>query len=562
MARGVRVLYDCDVRTFDDADTRANAVAWSDTALLAIGSREEVERAAGPEAESWDGAGVTVLPGFIDAHHHPSLASLYGGLVRLDPPAVTDIPGIQRALSNAASDLPSDAWLVATDWDDMLLTERRAPTRKELDEAVPDHPVMALHYSCHRAVANSRALELAGIDKATPDPSGGIISRGRAGLPDGLLIERGMSRVESLARASLVARDAEGYLQRLARHHRSMAAAGITRVVDATVPGDLAELYREAARRDLLIVPTVMLPVSTSGYLETPWDVLEGPVTGEGDERLVVGPLKLVFDGAPGCAMCLGWWQTAGLMMGTWAMALRQRSFDVVRNVMSTTPRLGRSIRTGIHIYGRDEARDIMRSAAEHGFALATHAIGNEAIEHALSAYESVGGALGRAGTPRLEHATFLSRDLVQRIADVGAGVVTQPYFTSLPAFGSAPSIPGLRNSPLRWLLDAGVVVAGSSDYPVAGYEPLDGIRSAVSRRTSRGHVYEPDQCIELDEALALYTRNAAKLSGCIDRCGTLSPGKRADMVVLDTTLRSERELANAKVRATVIGGEVVFGSL
>src|SRR5437868_2071216 len=117
---------------------------------------------------------------------------------------------------------------------------------------------MAMHYSCHRALANSAALTAAGIDKHTPDPSGGVISRGRSGVPDGLLVERGMSRVESLARANLVARDAEGFLARLARHHRALAAAGITRVVDATVPADLAALYREASRRGLLTVPTVM----------------------------------------------------------------------------------------------------------------------------------------------------------------------------------------------------------------------------------------------------------------------------------------------------------------
>lgn len=560
--KSVQVLSGCDVRTLDEANRRAEALAWCDGELLAVGSRQVVERAAGADAEIWDGAGLTVLPGFIDAHHHPSLASLYGGLVRLDPPGVTDIPGVQRALAAAAEGLPSGSWLVATDWDEMLLDERRPPTREELDDAVPDRPVMALHYSCHRALANSRALELAGIGRETPEPSGGIISRGRGGLPDGLLIERGMSRVESLARASLIARDVEGYFERLGRHHRDMAAAGITRIVDATVPGDLAELYREAARRGLIVVPTVMLPVSTAGWLEAPWDVLEGPVTGERDGVLEVGPIKLVFDGAPGCAMCLGWWQTAGVAMNAWAMAVKQRSFDVVRNTLSVSPRVGRAIRTGIHIYRQDEGRDIVRSAAERGFAVATHAIGNEAVDHALRAYEAAGSVVGRKGMPRLEHATFLSRDLVARIADVGAAVVTQPHLMSLPAFGGAPSIPGVKNAPLRWLLDAGVDVAGSSDYPVAGFRPLDGIRSAVNRMTSRGHAYEPDQCIELDEAIALYTRAAAKVCGCIDRCGTLVEGKRADLVVLDGMVRTESDVAEAKVRATVIGGEVVFGSL
>ena len=555
-----RLLFNADVRTMDAAGTVGDALAWRDGRLLAVGARSDVERLAGAGAETWDAGGATVLPGFIDAHHHPSIVALYGGLARLAPPAVTDIASLQRALAAASAELPPGRWLFATGWDEALLAEHRAPTRAELDDAVPDRPLMAMHYSCHRALANSRALELAGIGKDTPQPSGGMISRDAKGLPDGLLIERGMSRVETLARGSLCAHDLEGFVTRLAEHHRAMAAAGITRVVDATVPTDVIVLYREAARRGLLTVPTIMFPVSTSGYLETPWEALDGPKTGHEEGPLTVGPVKLVFDGAPGCAMCLGWWQVAGGTLHAWAMALRQGSLAPVRNMLSLQPRVGLSIRTGISIYRRDEAREIVQAAVDRGFALATHAIGNDAIDVALSAYEAAGASLGAAGIPRIEHGTFLDRELVRRIAGLGVAVVTQPHFMSMPAYGAAPSIPGLRNAPLRWLLDAGAKVAGSSDFPVAGFDPLDGIRSAVTRRTSRGHAYEPDQRIELDEALVLYTRAAAEACACLDRCGTLEAGKRADLVVLDGPLGSGKDLDSARIRATVIGGDVVFG--
>ncbi|MEI8254459.1 MAG: amidohydrolase family protein, partial [Deltaproteobacteria bacterium] len=361
MAGHADVLFNASVLTQDTLGTRAEAVAWREGAIVAVGSSTEVALVAGPGARSWDAAGATVLPGFIDAHHHPCIVALYGGVVRLAPPAVTDIASLQCALAAAASTLPPGQWLVATEWDEFLLAERRPPTRRELDDAVRDRPLFAMHYSCHRALANSRALELAGIGRGTPDPRGGLISRGVGGLPDGLLVERGMSRVETLARASTVAHDAEGFLSRLGRHHRDMAAAGITRVVDATVPADLAVLYREAARRGLLAIPTVMMPVSTSGYLETPWDALDGPVTGHEEGPLVVGPLKLVFDGAPGCAMCLDWWQAAGATLGSMAMSVRDRSLDPMRTALSLEPRVGRKVRTGINIYPRSEARDIVR---------------------------------------------------------------------------------------------------------------------------------------------------------------------------------------------------------
>jgi len=562
MSTRAQVLVHADVRTMVAAETRAEAVAWRGRDIVAVGSRDEVLRVAGPAADVWDAEGATTLPGFVDAHHHPSIVALYGGQVRLAPPGVVDVGGAQRALADAAKGLPPGRWLVACDWDEINLAERRPLTRQEVDDAVPDRPLFAMHYSCHRALANSRALELAGIGRSTPDPSGGLISRGADGLPDGLLVERGMSKVEMLARASLAAHDVEGFFERLAHHHERMAAAGITRVVDAAVPGDVATLYEEAARRGLLVVPTVMLPVSTTGYLETPWDVLDGPVTEMKDGPLSVGALKLILDGAPACAMCLGWWQVAATVLRSGAMAIRLGSLDPARTALSLKPRFGRDIRTGISIYGRDEATRIVRAAADRGFALATHAIGNEAVEVALAAYEAAGPGLGRAGIPRIEHAIFLSRDLVSRIAGVGAAVVTQPAFMSLPAYANAPSIPGVRNAPLRWLLDAGVKVAGSSDAPVAGFEPLDGIRAALTRRTARGRVYEADQRVELHEALVMYTRTAAEVSGCLDRSGTLEAGKRADVVVLDRSLSPASALDAARVRATVVGGKVVFGTL
>ncbi len=147
-------------------------------------------------------------------------------------------------------------------------------------------------------------------------------------------------------------------------------------------------------------------------------------------------------------------------------------------------------------------------------------------------------------------------------MAGTGAAAVVQPGFLSLPDFGSAPTVPFLRTKPLRWLLTAGVTVAGSSDFPVTGFDPLDGIRAAIRRRVATGDVREPDQCIELDEALALYTRNAAKVAGRPDDCGTLERGKRADLVLLTGRLRSASDLGAVRVRATVVGGTLAYGRI
>lgn len=555
------MVWNADVRIMDSSNRRASALAWRDGKILAVGSREEVRLCAGPDAEAWDAEGRTVLPGFVDAHHHPSIVALYGGVAKLARPQVVDIPSLLQALRDAAAKLGPGEWLVATDWNETVLAEKRPPTRQELDDAVPDRPLLAMHYSCHRALTNSRGLALAGIGRNTPDPPGGLISRGRDREPDGLLIERGLSRVEELARTSLVARDLEGFFRRLAAHYEGLLSTGITRVADCTVPGDILPLYREAARRGLVKVPTVMFPVSAHGYFEEPWDALEGPVTGSEDGPLTVGPVKLVFDGAPTCALCISWLQSAGLTVRTLALALETRSVQPLRTMMSSKPRMGLQLRTGIKLYEKDRAELVVRSVVDRGFSVAVHAIGNEAVDGALGAFDHAGSALDRAGPPRIEHAMFLSRDLVSRIADRGAIVAAQPHMLELPDLSMAPSIPGLRMFPLRWLLDAGVRVAGSSDYPVADYAPLRGIRSAVTRQTLRGTTHEPDQCIGLDEALAAYTRVAAEACGAGALCGTIEPGKRADLVVTDRSLYAG-DLEHTAVRATIIGGEVLYGAL
>lgn len=556
------LIENADVRTMTTSKPPADAIAWRDGNILAVGARDDVAHAAGRDATRVDARGATVLPGFVDAHHHPSLVALWGGTVRLAPPLVRDVATLQSTLRAAAARLAPGQWLLASDWNEELLAEKRAPTRAELDDAVPHHPLLAMNYTCHRAVVNSRALELAGIDRHTPDPAGGAISRGRDGLPDGLLIERGMSRVESLARADAICRDAEGFFERIRKHHDDVLAAGITTMADATVPLDLLDLYREAERRGALRVPTIAFPVSTSGYLETPLDVVRGdPPDNARDAILSVGPVKLVFDGAPVCAMCLSWWQLAGTTVRTWALAVRRGSLDPLRVAMQLAPKLGAKIRTGIHIYDREEARATVRAAADRGWPVAIHAIGNAAIDIALDAMEAAGPKLHDRGRARLEHASFVDRALVARIAGNGAFVVAQPHFVTLPAVDSAPSIPGLRYFAHRWLLDAGVPIAGSSDHPVAGFHPLDGIRSAIGRRTGGGFLYDADQAIDLDDALAMYTRVAADACGVLDRCGTLESGKRANLVVLDARL-SPSTLPDVRVRATVLDGVPVAGTL
>lgn len=548
-----------DVHTANPDQPRAEAIAYQGERIVSVGPRAQVLADAGPDATVREVGDQAIVPGFIDAHHHVCISALYHGLIRLTPPDVHDIPSLQAKLANAARATPEGAWLVAMEWDEALLAERRPPTRQELDDAVGDRPLFALHQTCHRALANSRALALAGIDRNTADPPGGVIARGRNGHPNGLLIERGMSRVEALARGDLALRDAEGFHARIKAHYRAMVAVGITRVSDTAVPVDLLPLYRASMQRGDVLIPTLLCPVSATGYLEEPWDVLDVAVSGERDGLLEVGPVKLVFDGAPGCSMCLSLWQSLGGLMHTLALSLSSASLDPIRTALSIKPRYGLKIRSGVAIYQPESAKTVVGALTERGFGVATHAIGNAAIEVALGAYTATGARLHDASTPpRIEHGSFMDRALIQKVADVGASVVVQPAFMKTPMYANAANIPGMPFFALRWMLDAGINVAGSSDYPVYGFDPLEGIRSAVERRNISGRVIAPDQSITPSEALALYTRNAAAVCGALDVTGTLEVGKRADLVLLSGPLDLSDD---THVLSTVVGGDEVYSA-
>ena len=144
------ILHHADVHLLDDRGTRAEAIAWSDGKVLAVGSQADVERVAGEGATSYDAKGRTVLPGFVDAHHHPAIVALYGGTLQLTAPLVTDMPSMQRAISAASRAMDEagasdDDWLVVVNWDEANLKERRGPTRQELDDAAPNRPLFAVH---------------------------------------------------------------------------------------------------------------------------------------------------------------------------------------------------------------------------------------------------------------------------------------------------------------------------------------------------------------------------------------------------------------------------------
>jgi hypothetical protein len=545
--------------------TPSDAVAYHDGRIVAVGPAASVINVVGPEAEVIDLGGRAVVPGFVDAHHHVAWAALYRGTVDCRPGVAGRIDEIRARVRVAAASVPRGGWVLGYGYDDRALEERRAPTRQELDDACPDRPVLLVHVSAHQAVANSRALEAAGIGRASPDPPGGRIERGRRGEPTGRLYETALSLAERLAAAELTARDPNGFLDRLEAYERELFALGITRVADPTVTTDLMRLYRQSRADGRLRMPVVMMPVSDHGYLARPDDVLrrlDGEVTGEGADVLRVGPLKLFFDGGDNCALCVSLAQGMASAFTTVLRMLRARTLAPLRLAARTRGRLGRDRRlhTGIRYYATDEsAIRIARGAVERGFALAVHAVGNEAVAQAVRVLGAVRARHPAGWPPRIEHATFTDDALLAAIADHDLTVVSQPSFLRMSSLEQTPPLRGMHVLALRRMLEARIRLAGSSDGPVVTTNPLDGVRDAVYRRTPSGVVVGADEAVEPLDALVMYTRAAAAACGCLDVTGTLAPGKRADLLVLSGDPCSRAALPGVRVCETILGGVTVF---
>jgi predicted amidohydrolase YtcJ len=551
------------VRTLAEAGAQVvEAVLVEGSRVAATGSWRSLRERA-PHARVERLAGLTLVPGFVDPHHHFLLSVLYEDAADCRPDAVPSLDALGALLRAAARDLDEKEWLVGTGYDAWRMPECREPDRAFLDAASPDRPAILIHYSFHQCVVNSRALERLGIGRDTPDPIGGRIARDRRGDPTGLLIETAMGPAEQAARSERLARRRPRVLARIRAYEEALLRRGITRICDPSVPDPFLDLYREAREAGALRLPVVWMPISEHGLLALPWDKLSGAPTGEGCDALRAGPLKLVFDGADRCAICMTWGQALGSLVSLLRGAVRARSLAPLRVAGRSEVRPGRDgrLHAGLLLHAPEECRKLVRAASERGFSLAVHAVGNHAFARALDVLDGVPAAPG--WPHRIEHGLVTDAALLRRAADQGIQVVTQPGLLDALADGGMPAAPGLLLLALRSMRELGVIVASSSDAPAASFDPLAALRAAVRRERRAGGAFQPEEAVAAADWLAMATRDAARACGSLERAGTIEPGKRADLVALsrDPVTCPSARLADVEVSATWLAGERVFGA-
>lgn len=496
------------VRTMDPARPGAEAVAVADGRIVAVGARDEV-LAAVPGAAVHDVGDRPVLPGFIDAHNHLSIAALHPRWGDLR--GVTDRDRVLEAIAAQAAAEPEAEWVRLAGWEG---PEVAPVTRADLDALALDRPVVVAHVSLHAGTVDTRALAELGIGRTTPDPAGGEIGRGPHGEPDGWLTERAWG--EAHRRSLSAYADPDRWAHHIAARARQLLAEGVTAIHDAACSPEAEAVYRAMAAAGTLPVSVLAMPHPSTLFSHDFGSRFDGPGTGEGDERFRVGPAKLFADG--------------GLAIG----------LDVSVG--------GHRIRGGLLF---DDLEDVALRAADRGWRLAVHAIGNVGVDRALGAFTQVARRRPDADHRfRVEHALVTGPDQWRRLAELGGIGVAQPGFIEHVGTQSG----GVSFDDHRWLAfagmaEAGVTLAGSSDDPCAPVPPMWCAHAGAHRHTTAGIALDPDQAVPVDDWLRAYTAGAALAGGQEHERGRLAVGLQADLVVLD----------GERVVETWVAGERVF---
>jgi predicted amidohydrolase YtcJ len=530
------------VITGDPAQPVAQAVAVLGERIAAVGDEDAVRAVIGPGARTVDLEGRCVIPGLTDTHSHVAGHALENRTVECRDfvdPRVDSIAEMMRRMADAAArQVPGD-WVIGTGAMRQVarLRERRWPTRAELDEATGALPSYVA-FGSHVTVANSAALELAGIDAATPDPAGGRIIRGEDGELTGLLLEHaGNPLRRDLARMY----GFDALVDALESSLLQCAARGVTCIHDIVDKPDYVRAYQALHRSGRLPIRVSLLyRVVNAGF---PLEFLPGVglQTGFGDDMLWLGGGKISIDGG---------------------FTGRSAAFAATID--------GRPLCDPIIRVPQEDLVAAARLYEEAGVRLCVHAIGDLAVDWALDAFEKA-GADGRL-RHRIEHFGnwLCTPERLQRAQSLGVTPVPNPPFLYYLGEDAWNLLGGEEHYaggafPFRTLVQAGFHLTGGSDGP--GYYGVDGLRdlgTMVRRVSYDGRVFDPAENLTVPEALHAQTASAAWLGYREGSLGSLSPGKYADFVVLDCPdlyACDPSEIAGLDVRATVVNGRPVHGA-
>lgn len=530
------VLINGKILTMDDKSSVVEAVAILDGKLLATGSNARVKSMAGTRTRVLDLAGKTVVPGLIDTHAHFKAAGLSEYVVTMG--RAKTVAEALDAIKTFTAKMKPGEWIVGGAWHPpSQLAEKRYLTRQEIDSVAPNNPVY-LRTVGHFSMANSLGLQKAGIDKTTPNPSGGSFEKDASGELTGVLVETAIDLVEK----AVPPWSEDDEIRQFKIAAGVLNSFGITSVVEgATEARDIRTLQKIAASAEATLRAGLMFRPEPPAAMSA-WEAImagNGAASGFGDDWLKFAGIKIFYDGGMTLKTAL-------------TRDVYPNSHDNYRGIAQQTP---------------ERLKQLVSICNRYNWRAGVHVVGDLGIDHVLDAFEAADKEKSiRDRRFVLIHASLIRPEQMERARKLGARVDFQNVFmwdkaATVERF--LGRVTADRAVPTKTLIEKmGIDSLGAgTDFPVNPVNPLLNMYVMVTRKDINGTVYGASEAIGREQALRLYTSAAARYTFEEGRKGTLEPGKLADLVVLsaDYVAVPEDQIKDIKADITMVGGKIVF---
>lgn len=529
--KAMAIYTNAQIYTLDKNNPTAESIVTKADRIVFVGSASQALKYKNEGTRVIDLKGATVIPGLVDAHAH--MFSLGKSLMTLNLVDTKSWDEIVELVRKSAAKTHRMNWIVGRGWDQNDWKVRQFPNNKELSRLTPNHPVFLTRIDGHAAIANERALKIAGITKDTNDPEGGQIIRDDEGNPTGVLVDNAIELVSK----KMPEYSKEQTKQAILKAQESCLEHGLTQVHDAGIDEKAWEALKELSLEGKLKlrIYAMMLP-DTPLYKEM---IEKGPIKGLNNGRLSLRTIKMFADGA----------------LGSRGALLKEDYSDKPEH-------------RGLLLTPVDRMKKITTEGLSSGFQIATHAIGDGANSIVIDIYEKALKETG-AGNARLriEHVQVIDPKDIERMKRNGIIASMQPTHCTSDMPWAPQRLGDMRTKwAYAWksIINEGVKFASGSDFPVESNDPLLGIYAAVTREDTRGKPeggYTPEQKLNIYEAVDSFTKGAAYASFEENIKGELKEGYKADFTVLskDIFKINPAEILKTDILMTVIDGEIVF---